>query len=64
MSYFAMVIAFANKYDIEGEEPAGLGTIVSIMLPYSIIFLVFWTLLLIVWMLLGLPIGIGGAIRF
>lgn len=64
LPYFAMVIVFANKYDIEGEEPSGLGTIISMMLPYSIIFLVFWTLLLVVWFMLGLPIGIGGTIRF
>lgn len=63
LPYFAMVIVFANKYDVEGEEPAGLGTIVSMMLPYSMIFLVFWTLLLIIWFMIGLPIGIGGAIR-
>ncbi len=63
MSYFAMIIAFASKYDVEGEPPAGLGTIVSIMLPYSIIFLVLWTVLLVVWFVLGLPIGLGGAIR-
>lgn len=62
MAYFAMVIAFANKYDVEGQEPAGLGTIVSMMLPYSLCFLIFWTLLLVVWMLLGLPIGLGGTI--
>lgn len=64
LPYFAMVIVFANKYDVEGEEPSGLGTIVSMMLPYSIIFLVFWTLLLVVWFMLNLPIGIGGMIRF
>ncbi len=63
MSYFAMIIAFAQKYDVEGEEPSGLGTIISMMLPYSIIFLVFWSILLIIWFTLGLPIGIGGTIR-
>ncbi len=64
MSYFAMIIAFANKYDVPGEKPTGLGTIVSIMLPYSMIFLVLWTILLVVWFAFGLPIGLGGTIRF
>ena len=53
MSYFAVVIAFAEKYD----KKAGIGTIVSMMLPYSLIFLIGWIALLIVWYLIGLPLG-------
>lgn len=56
MSYFALIVAFAQKYD----EKYGIGTIISTMLPYTILFTVFWTLLLIVWMLLGLPVGPDG----
>lgn len=62
MSYFAMVVAFASKYDVPGEEEAGLGTITSIMLPYSITFLIAWTVFLVIWFITGLPIGVGGAI--
>lgn len=62
MSYFAMILAFASKYDAPGEEASGLGTIISMMIPYSICFLIFWTILLIIWFTLGIPIGIGGAI--
>jgi aminobenzoyl-glutamate transport protein len=32
------------------------------MLPYSVAFLVAWTVLLVVWMLLGLPLGPGAAL--
>ena len=53
MSYFAVIIAFAEKYD----KKAGIGTIVSTMLPYSLTFLVGWILLLVVWYLIGLPLG-------
>ncbi len=56
MSYFALIVAFAQKYD----ENYGMGTIISTMLPYTFFLTVFWTLLLIVWMLLGLPLGPGG----
>lgn len=56
MSYFALIVTFAQKYD----EKYGIGTIISTMIPYTIIFTVFWTLLLIVWMLLGLPTGPDG----
>ena len=59
MSYFAVIIAFAKKYD----EDMGIGTLVSTMLPYSLIFLLFWTILLIMWFVLGLPIGPDAFIR-
>lgn len=55
MSYFAVIVAFMQKYD----EKKGLGTLISTMLPYSIAFLIFWTLFLVIWMLLGIPVGPG-----
>jgi aminobenzoyl-glutamate transport protein len=60
MSYFALIVAFAEKYDDE----YGIGTIISTMLPYSIIFGLFWTLLLIIWMTLGLPVGPDGPLHY
>lgn len=53
MSYFALIVAFMQRYD----KNAGIGTIISTMLPYTIAFFIFWTLLLIIWMLFGIPIG-------
>lgn len=53
MSYFAMIIVFMQKYD----KKASLGTLISVMLPYSITFLIGWSLFLAIWMLSGLPIG-------
>jgi aminobenzoyl-glutamate transport protein len=58
MSYFAVIVAFAQKYD----EETGIGTLISTMVPYSIVFLIGWTLLLVVWYFLGLPLGPGAAI--
>jgi aminobenzoyl-glutamate transport protein len=55
MSYFALIIAFVQRY----REGAGLGTLVATMLPYSITFLAGWTLMLILWVLIGLPVGPG-----
>lgn len=60
MSYFALIITFFHKYD----PKAGLGTIISTMLPYSIAFFILWTLLLIVWILLGLPLGPGAGLYY
>ena len=53
MSYFALIVAFMQRYD----KNAGIGTIISTMLPYTIAFFIFWTILLIIWMIVGLPIG-------
>ncbi len=53
MSYFAVIVVFAQKYD----EDSGIGTLISTMVPYSMFFLLGWTLLLIVWYFTGFPIG-------
>ena len=55
MSYFAVIVTFAQKYD----EDSGIGTLISSMLPYTIVFLIGWTALMIIWYFLGLPIGPG-----
>jgi aminobenzoyl-glutamate transport protein len=52
-AYFAFVVTVAQKYD----KNAGVGTIVSLMLPYVVWMTVLWTLLFAVWFLLGLPWG-------
>jgi aminobenzoyl-glutamate transport protein len=57
MSYFALIVAFIQRYD----KRAGIGTVISVMLPYSVIFLVGWSLMLILWILFELPIGPGAA---
>lgn len=58
MSYFALIVAFIQRYD----KNAGIGTVISTMLPYSIVFLIGWMLLFGVWVALGLPIGPGSEI--
>lgn len=55
MSYFAVIIAFAQKY----ERNIGLGTLVSVMFPYSMAFLLGWSALLFIWFIFGIPIGPG-----
>jgi len=60
MSYFAMIVAFMERYD----KKAGIGTIIATMLPYTFIFLITWLALLIVWTILGLPIGPGAPLFY
>ena len=55
MTYYAVIIIFAQRYD----KKAGIGTLTATMLPYSICFLVAWMIMLIIWLLVGLPIGIA-----
>ncbi len=55
MSYFALIIAFVQRYD----PKAGIGTLVALMLPYSIALWLVWAALLIAWMALDLPLGLG-----
>lgn len=58
MTYFALIVAFVERY----EPKAGIGTVIATMLPYTVVFLVVWSLLLVVWMLLGLPVGPGAGL--
>ncbi len=60
MSYFALIIAFFQRY----EPKAGIGTVVSVMLPYSAVFFLGWTALFVVWMAAGLPIGLDAPLRY
>ena len=53
MSYFALIIAFFQKYD----RNAGIGTLTATMLPYSIFFLLSWAVFFVVWVMLDLPLG-------
>ncbi len=53
MPYFPMIVVFAQKYD----KSAGVGTIVSLMLPFTAAVFGAWLLLLVAWFLLGIPLG-------
>lgn len=56
-SYFPMLLAYAKRYD----SKVGMGTIISLNLPYSVVFLLVWSLQLLVWLVLKLPLGPGFA---
>jgi aminobenzoyl-glutamate transport protein len=54
MSYFGMIFAFALRYD----RKFGMGSIISLMFPYAMVFLVVWTAFFYLWVFaLGLPVG-------
>ena len=54
MPYFPLVVVYCTRY----VKSTGIGTLVSMMLPFSVTFLVFWTLFLLVYWMLGVPLGL------
>ena len=54
MPYFPLVVVFARRYTRE----AGIGTIASMMLPYTATLLVTWTAFLLLYWALGIPLGL------
>ena len=60
MPYFPLVVVFCQQY----YKKSGIGTLVSLMLPYSISFLVLWTLYLVAFWLLGIPLGLQASYTF
>ena len=53
MPYFPLVVVFAQRY----VTKTGIGTVTAMMLPYSVTFLVAWTIFLMIYWALGLPLG-------
>lgn len=59
MPYFPVIIGYASMY----KKDVGIGTIISRTFLYSMLFLVTWIALMIIWYLLDLPLGPGASIR-
>jgi aminobenzoyl-glutamate transport protein len=59
MAYFPLIVVFVQRYD----KKAGIGTVVSMMLPYVIVLAVIWTAFFIGWYLLGIPLGPGAPVH-
>lgn len=53
--YFVIVLAFMQEY----EKKAGMETLMTLMLPYCIAFLLVWILLLLAFVIFGIPFGPG-----
>jgi len=56
MSYFALIVTYAQRYD----EKYGIGTIISLMIPYTIFFLLVWIVIITIWVFAGFPLGFDG----
>uniref|UniRef100_A0A832I4E2 AbgT family transporter n=1 Tax=Eiseniibacteriota bacterium TaxID=2212470 RepID=A0A832I4E2_UNCEI len=58
-AYMPFLLAAAQRWD----PKAGTGTLISLMLPFSVVFIVLWTLLLLAFYVFGWPIGPGVGMR-
>lgn len=57
MPYFPLVVVYCQRW----VRNAGVGTLVAMMLPYSLVFLLLWTAFLLLYWGLGLPLGLNAA---
>jgi aminobenzoyl-glutamate transport protein len=60
MPYFPLVVVYCQRY----VKNAGIGTVASMMVPYSAVFLVLWTIALLLFWASGLPLGLQWETRF
>ena len=51
MPYFPLMVVFAQRY----QRDAGIGTVIALMIPYTLVLTVAWTLFFIAWYAIGIP---------
>jgi aminobenzoyl-glutamate transport protein len=59
-SYLLIILVVLQKY----RKEAGLGTLISLMLPYSVVFFIVWTGFLLIWYQLGFPLGPNSPVNY
>ena len=60
MPYFPLVVVYCQRY-VKGT---GIGTLTALMLPYSITFIIVWSIFLVGYWLLGLPLGFDSSFTY
>lgn len=60
MVYFPLIVIFCQKY----VKSTGIGSLTAMMLPYSIVFTVAWTLFLMAYWYLGVPLGLDSSYEY
>ena len=59
MAYFPLIVVFTQRY----RRDAGIGTVVSLMLPYVVVLSIAWILFFVAWYLIGIPLGPGSPVH-
>lgn len=60
LPYFPLIVVFCQRY----VTKAGIGTLVAMMLPYSVVFLVAWSGFLLLYWALGIPLGVQASYTY
>ena len=60
LPYFPLVVVYCQKY-VKGT---GIGTLVSIMIPYSIVFFIAWSIFLLLYWAMGIPLGLQASYEY
>ncbi|MFG0312764.1 MAG: AbgT family transporter, partial [Phycisphaerales bacterium] len=53
--YMVIILMYVQKY----APKAGIGTLIAMMLPYTIAFTIVWMVMIVVWQASGVPLGVG-----
>lgn len=60
MPYFPLVVVYCQRY----VKSTGIGTLASMMVPYSVTFFVVWSLFLVVYWMIGIPLGLQASYTY
>lgn len=60
MPYFPLVVVYCQRY----VKSTGIGTLVSMMIPFSIFFFILWTVFLLIYWALGIPLGLQATYEY
>ena len=55
MVYLPFIVLVAQRY----QPNAGIGTIISLMIPYTVVILITWVIFFVLWYVIGIPLGPG-----
>ncbi|MFW8575065.1 AbgT family transporter [Corynebacterium pseudodiphtheriticum] len=58
--YFALALTFLQRY----YKRSGVGTLMSLALPYSIAMIIGWFIFFLIWYFLGIPLGPGSPMEY
>lgn len=60
MPYFPLVVVFCQRY----VKSTGIGTVTAMMLPYSVTFIVTWSIFLLIYWMIGIPLGLQSSYTY
>jgi aminobenzoyl-glutamate transport protein len=58
--YLVIVLAAMRRY----EPSSATGSLLALMIPYSVVFMAVWVAMIVLWMLAGVPLGPDGALTY